>query len=234
MPRKSVSTVLVLVTVQLGCARHAAEPSQSPASTSGDCSSAKTEGGVQAMREDRHDDGFKLLREGCECSEARSCELIAAHYFLGKHIRQDRKLATEYFERACAGGSAKSCEKAGVLYISGDEGLEKDEGRGARLLIRACELGVAGSCSGAGMAVGAGMAPGGARLTVQLLEKGCGAGDEPGCGALGELYVTGKAVPQDIPKGRELLRRACKVGFRPSCETLGRLESRDGGPTHDP
>lgn len=61
-------------------------------------------------------------------------------------------------------------------------------------------------------------AAGQSRSIAPLFERACTLGDPPGCNFAGRLYLDGRVVTRDPPRGLDLLARACDGGVVLSCD----------------
>lgn len=182
------------------------------ACTKGDgeaCATAATKywGGV-GVKLDRAR-SLELGAAGCKLGSADACAMAAAVHsqveaFVDpvKAERFDR-LALPLFERACAAGDYRACERAGDWYerAFGMKWLAKDPAKAATLTARA----------------------------KHLQTKACDAGNGAACDARALDYTVGSGVLVDDLRAQSLRLRACKLGHATSCNEAATAILKDPG-----
>ena len=164
--------------------------------------------------------------DACDGGFGPACRAIEAMRRAGGPRASDAKaaartkLARDLDEHACRGGDAEACHGlAEMLLASGDA---DDAVRARKLVVRACDAGLARSCELAARASGLGSAD--ARA---LLEKGCEAHLGRACATLATAhYESGSAA--DSRKAYEYHQRACDMGVTASCRSCAQLAESQG------
>jgi TPR repeat protein len=64
---------------------------------------------------------------------------------------------------------------------------------------------------------------------IKYLEQACAGHDQPACGTVGLLYVSGQGVKKDERRGASLLGSSCEAGYWPACGTLGQAYENGAG-----
>jgi biopolymer transport protein ExbD len=138
---------------------------------------------------------------------------------------------------ARASGAARVLLRADAGLTYGDvlQALRQAKARGARALSlavqkpegpgelkRRCDAGQARDCGtlGAMYLYGFGGAPKAPATGVNLLRKGCGAGERQGCEALALALWEGESVQMNRDEAAKLLTDNCRAGLQTSCTYL--------------
>jgi len=145
----------------------------------------------------------------CEVEEAQACLQLARIADAAK----DAKEAQEFLERACAAGSADACAEAGDRWLSGDA---RDPARAISALQRGCDSSNAAACVRLARMYeeGDGTAPN-AKVSADLREKACAAGDGKSCRRLAGMSDEPGLIA-------DLLRKGCDGGDSVSCALASR------------
>lgn len=125
--------------------------------------------------------------KACDEGElAEGCMNAAAAWVTGRGVAQDAPKGVRYFAKACELKLAPGCVNAGAMLATGGQGVAPDLDRALTLNRAACELGNGVGCTRTGTMYGRGMGvPVDAAEARRWYERGCEAGDQAGCGALG-------------------------------------------------
>lgn len=141
--------------------------------------------------------------------------------------------ATNAYEKACAGGSAKDCFSAGVHYSAGRLVL-KDATKALHLFEKACEGGVAGGCNQAGKNYADGHgAPKDQTKAVHLFERACKGGYAQGCHNAGVFNAKGLGVEKDQAKAVRFYEKACSGDNAKGCNSAGASYAKGDGVEKD-
>ncbi len=89
-----------------------------------------------------------LLQKACDQGEADNCTNLAAMYYSGDGVAQNRQKAFQLFDQACKGGDMTGCANLARMYELG-EAVGTDKARARQLYARACEEGVSMGCQAA-------------------------------------------------------------------------------------
>src|SRR5262249_51447828 len=151
---------------------------------------------------------------------------------------------------ACDAGALSSCEEVGLMYMRGD-GVPKDAAKGLTFLQRACNGGVAATCTTIGWFYAGQMRPADAttdfdpKKAIHYYERACNSGDAFGCTYLGELYLELKhqadanglsgAVSQYVAAvAVAAFQRACDARAGNACDDMGMVLQKGEDVAADP
>jgi TPR repeat protein len=97
-----------------------------------------------------HKRGIELMQRACDEGSneatATGCYYLGLSYAKGEGIAQSYSEAAKYYERACDRSWGEACAALALLYEVGN-GVTLDKVRATELDRRACEAGVASSCT---------------------------------------------------------------------------------------
>lgn len=114
-----------------------------------------------------------------------------------------------------------------ALYYGNGFGVRQDFAKALQYNKKACGLGNANSCSGAG---GSYLFGKGTKIDYKLaksyLEKACEMQSGLGCLWLGAMYHGSKGVPQNLSKAKELCGKACDLGDQDGCDSYKELNEK--------
>ncbi len=124
---------------------------------------------------------------------------------------KDVARANDYFRKGCDLGDAYGC-------INLAEAIKKQEAkRASDLQAKACKLD-SKTCH----YLGGALVNTDPKTAMTLLERTCTAsGGETGCNWVGFMYLQGKGVAKDIPRGLKYFEDACENEDSGSCMGLG-------------
>jgi TPR repeat protein len=129
------------------------------------------------------------------------------------------------FSEACSLDDRSACGFAGRLWLDG-RGVERDAARGIAMLFRACDGGLASSCTFAARRLSEAAdddikgAP--ALRTRADLEGSCWMGQGDACYRAGLLFYFGRdAFPRDRTLAAQAYGRGCDLGDSRACNNLG-------------
>ena len=137
---------------------------------------------------------MKSLEARCRKGELSLCMSAGNIYrYGGQKVSQDVDKAIELYGLGCSGGDSKCCHALYLIGFDDSRGKKgkKDMPRAAKVFGEACKGSPSGIYSG------------------------------PACDELAKLYLSGKAVKKDVPRGVDLLRRGCDRYSHPACRDLG-------------
>ena len=126
---------------------------------------------------------------------------------------------------ACSLGDGRACGFAGRLWLDG-HGVERDAERGIALLLRACDGGLAPSCTLAARRLTEtaddGIQGASALRTRADLEGSCWMGQADACYRAGLLFYFGRdAFPRDRSLAAQAYGHGCDLGDSRACNNLG-------------
>ncbi|MBO1923434.1 tetratricopeptide repeat protein [Thiomicrorhabdus sp. 6S3-12] len=147
--------------------------------------------------------------KACEYGDTDSCNYLGAKYYNGDGIKQNVAMSIKLFQTACNGGNADGCQNViklyqaycdgghafscnalGAMYFKG-QGVNKNAGRAAELVVKSCNLGDANGCYLSGIAYEQGV--GGTQnlnTALQYYQKSCQMQNDKGCKAAQKLQST--------------------------------------------
>ena len=121
---------------------------------------------------------------------------------------------------------ALACGNLARYYYYG-LGVRQDFAKALQYHKKACGLGSADSCSGAG---GSYLFGKGTKIDYKLAksyyEKACEMQDGLGCFGLGFMYRFGEGVAKNLSKAKELLGKACDLGDQKGCDYYKELNEK--------
>ncbi len=133
-------------------------------------------------------------------------------------------------------GCAKQCARGtGAACARLANAERRDVAERAKWDEKACNNGVAPSCTRLGEAAefGRGAVP--IARAQAAYKRGCDAGDQLGCAYLAGLFETGAdGSTPDLGKAARLYGAACRAGEPTSCASLGRMTELGRGTKRDP
>jgi len=173
----------------------------------------------------------QFYQTACEGGELRGCYGLGTLYESGDGSMEQ---AVSFYDSACEAEYAPACSRLGDLYLRGNEVLDRNRDLGMRYIERGCDAGDMDGCVLLGQMY-EGTYRGGRvvalnlTLAVKLYSQACESDDVSGCYELATLFLTGKGVAPDVPRGLDLLRKSCSAGDGDSCGSLGmRFKLGDG------
>ncbi|WP_019002798.1 tetratricopeptide repeat protein [Succinimonas amylolytica] len=95
-------------------------------------------------------EGLLYSEKACNLGDKDMCYMVAQSYADGTLSEKDTKKALHYHEKGCELNSGASCAAAGVMYISGKDGIEKNPKKSLVFEEKGCSLNIGVSCYGAG------------------------------------------------------------------------------------
>lgn len=113
-------------------------------------------------------------RTACESGDFVACHAAALNDYHSPPSPDADRRAFEYFERACRGGYAPSCNGLGVMYATG-RGVAQDEAEAVRIYHQACLDGASTACTHLEQALryGRGVAKDGAAAEAAAVRGKC-------------------------------------------------------------
>lgn len=180
------------------------------------------------------DQAHELYARACEAEDAEGC----ANLGFMESRAGNKERARELYGSACDRGSMGACENLADVYQSG-RGVPTDHDKAQALFERACAGGspsacirlawsLARDCKGEACAEAATDEKQAALIT----QKACNEGSDVSvCTGLGVHLESGRLLPKDAKRARELYDAGCEAGEAWACERLGVALSRGlGGP----
>jgi len=182
-------------------------------------------------------EGVRFLERACSGKVGRACAALATAYESGQGVPRDPAMALNIARDSCQAGEHRSCVLYARALIFGAPGVAADPTKGRQLAESACSAGIAAGCTIAGLAYS--NAIGNASEAAKWLERGCNAGDGPGCAALATQYFRGglagdtSGVPVSPQRGVELATRACDLDAAIGCSLLAKALANGEGVAQD-
>ncbi len=173
----------------------------------------------------------EYYRLSCDYNLPRGCGLLGYTLLVhsdnspgGNKGSDGYKLAKEAFEKGCSMADANSCYGLAKIYTEG-LGVATDAKQALTFALKACELGLAGSCHAAGaIHYDAYLKDGGEdhlKANFELQSKACKLGDVNGCYMLSSAYLRGEGTAKNYQQVESLLPSQCESGHALSCGLLG-------------
>lgn len=110
--------------------------------------------------------------------------------------------------RECDAKNWQSCVLLGFRYRDG-EGVPKDPVKAGALQEKACNAGYGGGCVSLAFLWEDGALGDDVAKVIRLRIRGCELKDGSGCHHLGQMYLTGEGVTQDVARAIKLYEQAC-------------------------
>lgn len=199
--------------------------------------------GTLVARDDRR--ATPLYVRSCDLGDPQGCYNAGLMAADGRGVARDAARAVARYEEACEMGSSPACTNLGFLYEKG-RGVSKNGPRAFALYERGC----AGSscqppnrtgCINVGRSYrdGLGVAQDPSRAAA-IFREACDRKSDSrdpdaaesasrACSLLGDLYLDGKGVEKNVPKGLELLEGGCERGDSFGCFNAGAVYSAGRG-----
>lgn len=134
--------------------------------------------------------------------------------------------AWELHKGACLDGKATGCFLLGIDEMNPGYVMEPFE--------KACKLGLAEGCVGAGDALRRGVgAPKDEARALRLFEQACRDGSAQGCAFAAFQYATGQGIPRNDARATNLYVRACEGGDPAGCYNMGLMYGNARGTVED-
>lgn len=173
----------------------------------------------------------RLLEDRCKWGSQSSCAELGMWLAAGRGAARDAARATTLFQRACESGEMRGCFNLGGAFLKG-EGVVGNSVQGRARWSQACDGGLLEACYQlASFHTHAGGTPEDLANGLRLLERGCGSGHQPSCGALGERLLEGPESEHLRAVG--LLKGACAADSDEACVALARAYAEGRGGERD-
>ncbi len=175
----------------------------------------------------------ELLRTACNGGVPKACYKLGTTYWYDDDDDDDddarRKVAFEYFQKACAGAYGHGCQRVGSAYLEGLV-VARNPSRGLQYHQAACELEIGDACHSLGVmfAQGENVAEDSAQA-FRYFELGCKYGDPPSCNMLGLHYLDGHLVDKNLDEAGHYFFLACIGHEAQACYHLGRMAATGQG-----
>lgn len=159
-----------------------------------------------------------IVSRSCRARWPESCDLAARWLEDGTGAKRDVKKALRLYQQACTLGLPEGCDHAGDVLRVGRTGFAAHPAAAVEWYARGCDRGYERACFGLGTVLNGvpGVAADHQRANAAL-EKACAAKLACACNDLAVSYWTGRGVPVDMDKAKELLSDACQNGCEASC-----------------
>jgi serine/threonine protein kinase/TPR repeat protein len=186
-----------------------------------------------------------LYSPECTGGSGDACFSLARLYKSGKGVEMDPsradllvKQGIELDTEKCDAGDGKVCGTLGLDYTVGDDLLQVDIVKAAKLFTKACTLGEARlGCIELGHAYEFGWGiQKSSKQAIEFYIKGCNLGDLSGCREAGDVYgwrAYDSDAGEDYARAATFYARACDGGEDLSCDDLGDLYRDGNGVPHD-
>lgn len=172
----------------------------------------------------------ELLEAACERSHGKSCFDLALLFRDGDGVETDVSRALTAFEAACLAGVPEGCSYLGAVHGAGLHDVSVDYRVSAEYHSRACDGGVAFSCSILASYYSEGLGVNrSASRALQLYWDSCVAGYPAGCRGLGRAYEEGDGIPRNPASAASAYERGCSLGDGASCYYIAALYERGEG-----
>ena len=174
-----------------------------------------------------------LFSKACESGSMSGCRDLARSYWWHRGVAEDKLRVVTLMQRACNGDLASACLDLSDMMRQGYMGFDRDPLRGARALMRACELRDPKACLILANEIdnhSEMMADWhGAPAVPDLYLMACSAHLSSACNRLGEHYEQGVGVPVDDVQSATFYRRSCNLDDAYGCSNLaGKLRDGEG------
>ena len=172
-------------------------------------------------------EGLRFLEEAAEANVPVAIWLLGLGYHYGvEGIPISIPLALKYYEQGAALGDPTSIYKLGTMYCDGD-GVPQDWQRGVAYVKKASDLGWVGASVQLALLMIEGVHT--QRDVAQglaILEREVRTAEGPfrahALCKLGLVYLFGKGIDKNVPKGLDLLRQAAELGNAEAATELKR------------
>ena len=183
-------------------------------------------------------DCINHFEKQCESKNYAACWVVGDLHYGQEQYNKTKK----YYEMVCDKADSKStfqvklmdgkiaefsaidaikkatCGELARFYYDG-LGVRQDYSKALQYRKKACNLGDAFACAGAGSAYffGEGTKKD-YKLAKSYFEKSCEMESGIGCGMLGAMYHNGDGVKKNLSKAKELYGKACDLGEQAGCD----------------
>lgn len=161
-----------------------------------------------------------LFTQACKIS-ASECTALGKLYFHGRGVKEDKKIALEYYHKACIGGDEDTCFDLGNMYMDAKDGVEQNSSVAMDYYMKSCTAGKPLACSNVGALYERGNGVKQNYLQAKLYySMACLDNDANACSNLGILYEQGKGVEQNFSHAKMYYSMACDKGNGDGCYNL--------------
>ncbi len=168
---------------------------------------------------------------GCDLGYMYECGRAGRMMMDGTDGPKDLVAARRYLDRSCNGETAIACGQLGDALLNGSFGGAPDLRGAMGYFARACQLGVAISCTNEALAA---LQLGEMVRSRAVAIKGCQSGDSGGCRIIGVLMSTGKGGAADPVMAAAYFNQACKMNDQAGCQALASARSKGRLPANLP
>lgn len=160
----------------------------------------------------------------CNAGDMYECGRTGNLMMEGVDGPKDPAAARQYYERACNGEVAISCQSMGVSLVNAHFGGAPNAKASLPYYAKACQLGAADACSEEGL-VAHQLGDFGRARSVSV--RGCLAGSGNGCHSSGIMFETGIGGAADRNMAAAYYNQACQMNNQGSCQNLAAMR-REG------
>jgi len=175
---------------------------------------------------------IRLLKEGCEVSDAVACYHLAEAYRDGRGVDVDEERALRLYVISCNAGFSTGCGRASEAYFRGI-GTEKEPRHTLLYAEKACTYGDQWGCFRVGYALANGQ--GGLRRdrdrAAQYYGHACTNDSSAACFNLGLLHRHNGFAGAETDLAVSFFGKACELGNRRACSFEGTELAEDGDGT---
>ena len=175
--------------------------------------------------EANHKDSFKYYQAACALGAGYGCNRVGWAFEYGEGATTNFTTANQFYEKACTlynGAGCNNFARALLHWEDTDPALAINPERGLELLTRACQLGSAQGCTGAGY-----IYDNGENVDIDynqanvFFKKGCDEIKDPAassCYNLALNYQQGHGSDASNDRAKEYFDKACQLGDEEACD----------------
>lgn len=173
---------------------------------------------------------IKVLNQKADQGDLQAIQALIVIYGEGKQVTQDNKKALEYALKGTALGDLKSKYIAGMMYLHGVSGIQKDSVKAEKMLTELAEMGNVQAQVALGSYYLAGnLLPKNQVLGLKWTEAAAKQNDGLALNNLGWLYYKGTGVKQDYKMAVNYLEQGTKQNNALAYGNLATLYGRGHG-----
>lgn len=173
---------------------------------------------------------IRVLNQKADQGDLQAIQTLIVMYGEGKQVTQDSKKAMEYAQKGIALGDTKSKYIAGMMYLHGVGGIQKDSVRAEKLLTELAEMGnVQAQVALGSYYLDGKLLPKNQVLGLKWTEAAAKQNDGLALNNLGWLYYKGTGVKQDYKKAVAYLEQGVAQNNALAYANLSTLYGRGYG-----
>jgi uncharacterized protein len=180
---------------------------------------------IDEIKAKRIDKIVKKLNSLCNKNSLNSCRVLASFFDIFNRVPRFLKLRNKYLKRSCSLGGVVECYHLALYFQEFRHYKYEDQKYTYSLFKKACSGKNSDikmpACFHLGVHYEKGI---GVKVNLNKAEYYfkvvCSKKEDPGCAALGSLYLNTKTADKYLKKGKNLLVTSCKNDYIPACETL--------------